>query len=98
MHTWIGRCFSRKQYLVHRFPFGLGSPLLPQLVADARLYKLFGGVAFFLCMFSRQIQLRTELVTYLSREIVWNPGFIRALYLLAALYLDGLCLAYGHRK
>jgi hypothetical protein len=47
MHTWIGRCFSRKQYLVHRFPFGLGSPLLLQLVADARLHKLFVGMAFF---------------------------------------------------
>jgi hypothetical protein len=37
-------------------------------------------------------------VTYLSRATVGNPGSMQALYRLAALYLDGLCVAYGHIK
>jgi len=109
MHTWTRGHFPRKQYLVQGFPFLLvtvSSPLLLQLVADVGWYLLFVVMTvFYMCpwdKFGKYIACQRTgpglWVTYLSRATVGNPGSMQALCLLVALYLDGLCAAYGHIK
>ena len=106
MHTRIGNCCSRKQYLVYRCPFFLIvllSPLLFQLVPDVGFYIFFIVVTWFdMGSWEKfgQHRLPKNRVwgTYLRREIFRNPGSIQDLYLLEGLYFDGSWMKYGHWK
>jgi hypothetical protein len=55
----------------------------------------------FLCVFLRQIRLVSLAKEQSCGWLTWAkryPGSIQALYLLAALYLDGFCFAYRVQK